>query len=93
MENRNKNMLDYIHDNIEILKKYCLENNLSVDKILKSPRCYNKNELYVQYRNTEKKANNLKCDVPAKILLVIRKTPDGMSFEPAKDIIDYLGNN
>lgn len=59
------------------IKKYCDENNLDYDKILKSPKCGNKDALFIQHCNPEIGKLGLQNEHPAEVLLSARKEKDG----------------
>lgn len=83
-------MKKYLEENMNKLIEYCDKEGLSVDKIKKSPRCYSRDFMLIQYVDKPSNGLGLKDEEPAKILLTIRRTPAGIEFEPAEDIKEYL---
>lgn len=83
-------MKQYIKENIDKLNEYCNENDLSLIKIMKSPKCYNHDIMFIQHVDRSKAGEGLKNNEPAKILLTIKRTSEGIKFEPSEDIKEYL---
>ncbi len=83
-------MRQYLNDNIKLLEDFCESEGLSVDKIMHSPKCYNQNMMVIQHVDWNKTGEGLRNNKPAKVLLVIRRTEEGVMFEPSDDIKEYL---
>ena len=86
-------MITFIRDNIDALKRFCDAEGLSVDKILKSPKCYTKDFMLIQHIDRNKAREGLRCEEPAEVLLIIRKTKDNqISFSACKNAKKYLSD-
>ncbi len=92
LSEKNMDLKKYLLENIDILKNYCDKTGISLKKVLSSPCGHNKEWIVVQYvdYNSEKSKLGLKDSIPAKVLLTIRRTSDGITFEPSPDIKNYL---
>lgn len=85
-------MVEYIQERIDLLQAFCDKEGLSIEKILKSPKCYNNEFMVIQYwdKNSENSKLGLADNTPSKVLLTITRNGDNLSFEPSDDIKDYL---
>lgn len=83
-------MKQYLKENENKLIEYCVKNGLSFEKIKKCPRCYTNDTMFIQYFDSSKVGQGLKNNEPAKVLLTIKRTTDGIEFEPSEDIDKYL---
>ena len=70
-----------LESNMESLVAFCIDNNISMEKTLMMPRCYSADEMYIQTYNADEAINGLKNNQPAEILIIIRKSPNGLDFE------------
>lgn len=84
-------MKDFILKNIKELERFCTLNQISVEKVLKSPKSYNEKMMCIQHHNSGVGKNGLNDETPAKILLIIKKNTDGkIEFYPEPDFKQYL---
>ncbi|MBE5928337.1 MAG: hypothetical protein E7267_03050 [Lachnospiraceae bacterium] len=83
-------MKNFFMEHIDKIFEYCNHNGLSIEKIRKSPKCYSHDTMYIQYVDDSKMGEVLRDNKPAKVLLIIRKTNEGIMFEPSEDIREYL---
>jgi hypothetical protein len=83
-------MKEYLKEHMEQLNDYCKKEGLSASKIMKSPKSYNKNIMVIQHYDETKAGEGLRNNTPAKILLTIKKSKEGILFESSDDIKEYL---
>lgn len=74
---------------LEDIKKYCKENEYSIEKLLEFPRCGDE-ELLIFQNPQNQTGEGLKNHHPAEIVLKITKTSLGVAFEKGKNIDKYL---
>lgn len=73
------------------IKKYCKENMLNFEKARKLPKSWGKSDIALQYVDKEKGKKGLLDDIPAPVILWIRKKPDGrIAFEQTEYTKKYL---
>ena len=73
-------------------KKYCSDNGLSFDAIMKLPSYYNDTEIGFQVLEDFDRIDlGLADDKPAKVILIVKKEGDRFIYEPSDDIKDYVG--
>lgn len=84
-------MKEYLfkEENIKKLQDFCDKHGISKEKVLQSPKCYSKDMMVIQHRKSSDD-KGLNDSVVAKILLTIKKTSEGIVFEPSEDIKEYL---
>jgi hypothetical protein len=73
------------------IEEYCAENNLSVEKVFHSPRCYNNESLILQHFDPEKGKRGLLDETPAAITLAIFLENGKLRFEQTEHTHKYLG--
>lgn len=83
-------MKDYIEEKKSILLKYCENEGISFEKVMKSPKSYSSEFMSIQHREKNSNGLGLRDTKPSEILLVIRKTNDGITFEPHENMKKYL---
>lgn len=74
-------MKTYLDNNITLFKDFCLKNEISMEKALKMPKCYNSDELYIQMYDETETGQGLRNNQTADVLLIIRKKENGLDFE------------
>ncbi len=76
----------------EEIKKYCEDNGFSFEKAKKLSKCWGKNDLVLQYYDSENSSGlGLLDETPLPIILVIYKQPDGsLRFEQTEHTRKYL---
>lgn len=82
-----KSLLEQHRDD---LQKECDRFGIDVNKLLKQPKCYNQEKLYIQFVDYKESQFEWNDEKPAKILMTISRINDTLVFDTAKDIKDYL---
>ena len=72
-------------ENVKELQAFCDKHGITKETILQSTKCYNKNMMVIQAK-TSSGDSGLNDNIASKIVLTIRKTADGLLFEPAEDM-------
>ncbi len=74
------------------IEKYCKNNGFSFEKAKKLSKCWGKNDLVLQYYNSENSSGlGLLDETPLPIVLSIYKQPDGsLRFEQTEHTRKYL---
>lgn len=72
------------------IQKYCDENGLDFSKAEKAGKCWGKDVLMLQHIDPQKGKTGLHDETPAPVMLVIRKTQNGLSFEQTEHTHKYL---
>ncbi len=72
------------------IQKYCAENGLDFSKAEKAGKCWGKDMLMLQHIDPQKGKTGLHDETPAPVMLVIRKTRNGLSFEQTEHTHKYL---
>jgi len=73
------------------IEEYCAENNLSVEKVFNSPRCYDHKSLIFQHHDPEKGKMGLLDETPAAVTLAIFLENGKLRFEQTEHTHKYLG--
>ena len=53
------------------IKDYCIDNNIDFEKVKKLPKCWGKNDIWLQYYDPIKGTKGLNDETPAPIVLKI----------------------
>lgn len=73
------------------IKSYCSLNGLDYEKARKMGKSWGKNDIALQYIDKSKGINGLLDDIPAPVVLWIKKSPDGtLHFEQTEYTKRYL---
>lgn len=81
-------MCKLIENNADYISAYCQSHNLSSEKVFTSPVCFNERLAFVQY--VEQDAPAIMDKNPAKVILIISKTDDGVLIEQTEHTQRYL---
>jgi len=73
------------------IEEYCAENNLSIEKVFHSPRCYDHESLIFQHVDHEKGKLGLLDETPAAVTLAIFLENGKLRFEQTEHTRKYLG--
>jgi len=73
------------------IEEYCVENNLSTEKVFHSPRSYNNESLIFQHFDPEKGKLGLLDETPAAVTLAIYLENGKLRFEQTEHTHKYLG--
>lgn len=87
---KDDNMCKLFEDFQEEIKKYCDINKLDFEKVKKSPKCWGKNDIYLQHYDPQKAKGGLLNDTPAPVLLKIFITNAGVKIEQTEYTKKYL---
>lgn len=79
-------MKKIILEHIDELKTFCAQ----VEKVLHSPKSFNKNIMYILHHDPKAGANGLNDETPAEVLLVIQKKDNKLEFIPKANLKKYL---
>ncbi len=83
-------MINKIKGNDNFIK-YCSDNGIDYDKIMRLPRCYGKDIIRFQIVNKEKGRTGLMDDTPAKVLLTVEYSNGEFIYQKSDDILDFVG--
>ena len=83
-------MKEFISEHIDELENFCAQNDISVEKVLHSPKSFNKTIMYILHHDPKAGANGLNDETPAKVLLVIQKKDNKLEFIPKANLKKYL---
>lgn len=77
------------------IRKYCESNGLSFEKASKLSKCWGKDDLILQYFDSDceavKKGLGLLDETPMPVVLAIYRQPDGsLRFEQTEHTLKYL---
>ncbi|WP_294408363.1 hypothetical protein [uncultured Ruminococcus sp.] len=72
------------------IREYCIANSLDFEKAKKLPKCWGKNDIWLQYYDHEKGKNGLKDETPAPIVLKITVNNGKVTFEETEYTRKYL---
>lgn len=72
------------------IERYCNENNLNFETAKKLPKCWGKNDIWLQYHDPEKGKNGLLDETPAPIVLKILINNGNVYFEQTEYTDIYL---
>ncbi len=72
------------------IKDYCSVNGFDFEKAKKLPKCWGKNDLWLQYHDPDKGVSGLKDEVPAPIVLKISRKGNKIEFEQTEYTRKYL---
>ena len=73
------------------IKKFCDENMLDFNKAKSMSQSWGKEHLALAYFDKSKGSKGLLDDTPMPMVLLIQKTPDGLTFEQTEYTKQYLG--
>ncbi len=73
------------------IEKYCEENNLLTNKVFSSPSAGNKEEMILQYFDSEKGKLGLLDETPASVTLWLFLENGKLRFEQTEHTRKYLG--
>lgn len=82
-----RNLFDVHEHEIE---DYCLKNGLNFMRLKSMPKCWGKNDVWVQYHSEKSGLNGLKEEIPAPVVLKICKKNGKLSFEQTEYTRKYL---
>lgn len=72
------------------IRTFCEENNYSFEKAKALSQCWGNNFLALQFFDPEKGKRGLLDETPMPLVLMIRKSPDGLVFEQTEYTEKYL---
>ena len=72
------------------IKDYCNKNNLDFEKVKTSPKCWGKNDIWIQHTTGEKGQKGLLDETPAPIILMISEKNGHLEFEQTEYTQHYL---
>ena len=72
------------------IKAYCEENGLDFEKAKKMPKCWGKDDIWLQHHDPEKGKNGLRDETPAPIVLKISRVGSTIKFEQTEHTKEYL---
>lgn len=72
------------------IQNYCKKNKLNFEKAKSLSKCWGKDFLALQYYDPSKGQNGLLDKTPMPIVLVIKKTSNGLIFERTENTLKYL---
>lgn len=72
------------------IKAYCTENGLNFEKAKNMPKCWGKNDIWLQYHDPDKGKNGLRDETPAPIVLKISRVGSTIRFEQTEHTQKYL---
>lgn len=72
------------------IKAYCAENGLDFEKAKNMPKCWGKNDIWLQYHDPDKGKNGLRDETPAPIVLKISRVGSTIKFEQTEHTKEYL---
>ena len=75
------------------IREYCEKNNLDFGKVLKAGKCWGKNVLFLQHIERTNEKEGLKDETPAKVILIVRRSGDEISYEQTEYTQKYLGRD
>jgi len=73
------------------IEEYCVENNLSVEKVFRAPRCYDHKSLILQHHDPEKGKMGMLDETPAAVTLAVFLEDGKLRFEQTEHTRKYLG--
>lgn len=77
----------------EDIKKYCLENNLSFDKVCQTVKSWGSQILVLQFVDPNgEMPDGLNTETPLPVVLRIRKINGSLLFEQTEHTYPYLSN-
>ncbi|MBR1897733.1 MAG: hypothetical protein IJ825_02515 [Oscillospiraceae bacterium] len=74
----------------EDIRKYCEANGFSFEKARKLSQCWGGNFLALQYYDPENGKQGLLDETPMPLVLLIRKTENGLEFEQTEHTAAFL---
>lgn len=75
----------------EDIKAFCMANSLDFDKAKSMSQSWGKDFLALAYHDRNKGLNGLLDDTPMPLVLLIKKTSNGLTFEQTENTKRYLG--
>lgn len=72
------------------IKQYCAENNFSYEKARALSQCWGSNFLALQFFDSSKGDKGLLDETPMPLVLMIKKTDNGLVFEQTENTKKYL---
>jgi len=73
------------------IKSFCANNSLDFDKAKSMSQSWGKDFVALAYYDKSKGTNGLLDDKPMPLVLLIKKTSDGLSFEQTENTKKYIG--
>lgn len=83
-------MCKLFNDHEREIEQYCISNGLSFEKAKRMPKSWGKDDIALQYFDTEKGKSGLLDETPAPVVLWIRKCEDRIVFEQTEYTKQYL---
>lgn len=78
---------------INEIKSFCTDNSLDFDKVKSMSQSWGKDFVALAYYDKSKGKNGLLEDTPMPLVLLIKKTPDGLFFEQTENTKRYLSKS
>ena len=72
------------------IKKYCDENGYDFSKAKQLSQCWGKDFVALQFHDPQKGLSGLLDETPMPLVLMIRKTSDGLRFDTTEHTSKYL---
>jgi hypothetical protein len=72
------------------IHSYCVENHFDFEKAKALSQCWGSDFLALQFYDPEKGKNGLLDETPMPLVLLIRKTSNGLIFEQTENTVRYL---
>ncbi|MGN1481797.1 hypothetical protein [Porcipelethomonas sp.] len=73
------------------IKAFCIDNSLDFDKAKSMSQSWGKNFVALSYYDKTKGTSGLLDDTPMPLVLLIKKTSEGLTFEQTENTKKYLG--
>ena len=74
------------------IRQYCMANGLSFEKARNLSQCWGSNFLALQFYDPKQGRNGLRDETPMPLVLLIRKTAEGLEFEQTEFTQTYLAS-
>ncbi len=72
------------------IEQYCISQGLSFEKAKRLPQCWGKNDIWLQYHDSQKGKEGLRNETPAPIVLKIFIDNGRVAFEQTEHTRKYL---
>lgn len=75
------------------IRSYCQKNGFDFEKASKLPQCWGKDFVALQFHDPQKGTKGLLDETPMPLVLLIKKTSSGLTFEKTEYTEKYLKEN